>query len=87
MPFMDADRPSIQLGLLTSIANGHGFPTRAVHANLEFAAQLGVDDYRKLADHRGCLIGDWLFSVEAFGDAAPDPDGALLDSLPMPSTI
>jgi ribosomal peptide maturation radical SAM protein 1 len=79
MPFMDADRPSIQLGLLTSIANKHGFPTRAVHANLEFAAQLGVDDYRKLADHRGCLIGDWLFSVEAFGDAAPDPQGSLLD--------
>jgi ribosomal peptide maturation radical SAM protein 1 len=76
---MDADRPSIQLGLLTSIANRHGFPTRAVHANLEFAAQLGLDDYRKLADHRGCLIGDWLFSVEAFGHAAPDPDGALLD--------
>ncbi len=95
MPFMDADRPSIQLGLLTSIANGHGFPTRAVHANLEFAAQLGVDDYRKLADHRGCLIGDWLFSVEAFGDAAPDPDGALLDQFadaldylgPSPSAV
>jgi ribosomal peptide maturation radical SAM protein 1 len=79
MPFMDADRPSIQLGLLTSIANDHGFPTRAVHANLEFAGQLGADDYRKLADHRGALIGDWLFSVEAFGDAAPDPDGALLE--------
>jgi ribosomal peptide maturation radical SAM protein 1 len=95
MPFMDADRPSIQLGLLTSIANGHGFPTRAVHANLEFAAQLGADDYRKLADHRGCLIGDWLFSVEAFGDAAPDPDGALLDEFaedlndlgPSPSAV
>jgi ribosomal peptide maturation radical SAM protein 1 len=79
MPFMDADRPSIQLGLLTSSATRHGFPTRAVHANLEFAVQLGVDEYRKLANHRGCLIGDWLFSVEAFGDEAPDPDGALLD--------
>jgi ribosomal peptide maturation radical SAM protein 1 len=79
MPFMDADRPSIQLGLLASIANDHGFPTRAIHANLEFAAQLGADEYRKLADHRGALIGDWLFSVEAFGDAAPDPDGTLLD--------
>jgi ribosomal peptide maturation radical SAM protein 1 len=79
MPFLDSDRPSIQLGLLTSIAINHGFPTRAIHANLEFAAQLGADDYRKLADNRGCLIGDWLFSVEAFGDAAPDPDGVLLD--------
>jgi ribosomal peptide maturation radical SAM protein 1 len=95
MPFMDTDRPSIQLGLLTSIANRHGFPTRALHANLEFAVQLGVDDYKKLADHRGCLIGDWLFSVEAFGDAAPDPDGALLEEFaedlndlgPSPSAV
>jgi ribosomal peptide maturation radical SAM protein 1 len=95
MPFMDVDRPSIQLGLLTSIANKDGFPTRAIHANLEFAAQLGADDYRKLADNRGCLIGDWLFSVEAFGDAAPDPDGALLDEFadaleylgPSPSAV
>ncbi|WP_155543074.1 RiPP maturation radical SAM C-methyltransferase [Amycolatopsis camponoti] len=81
MPFLEADRPSIQLGLLKVIAGQHGFPVRTLHANLDFAVRVGLDHYRRLADHRGRQIGDWLFSVEAFGDAAPDPDGKLLDEL------
>lgn len=81
MPFADAHRPSIQLGLLKAIVAGHGFPVRTLHANLDFAARIGVDLYRFLAGHRKCLIGDWLFSVEAFGADAPDPDGRLLDDL------
>ncbi|HET9143511.1 MAG TPA: RiPP maturation radical SAM protein 1, partial [Actinophytocola sp.] len=78
MPFMHADRPSIQLGLLKAIGSAHGFPVRTLHANLDFAARVGVDYYRLLAEQRGRLVGDWLFAVEAFGDAAPDPHGALL---------
>ena len=79
MPFMDADQPSIQLGLLTAIVSGHGYPVDALHANLDLAARIGPDVYRALAAHRGRMVGDWLFSVEAFGDLAPDPDGRLLD--------
>src|SRR4051794_2367703 len=82
MPFMEADRPSIQLGLLSALAAQSGFSVTTVHANVEFAAQLGVDAYRKLAQHRGELIGDWLFSLEAFGDSAPDPEGRLLGECP-----
>jgi ribosomal peptide maturation radical SAM protein 1 len=79
MPFMDADRPAIQLGLLTSIATAAGFPASSLHANLEFAARVGAGRYRRLVEHRGCLVGEWLFAVEAFGDAAPDPEAELLD--------
>jgi ribosomal peptide maturation radical SAM protein 1 len=79
MPFMDVDRPSIQLGLLKAIGEAHGFPVRTLHANLDLAQRIGVDTYRRLSDHRGRLVGDWLFSVAAFGDAAPDPEGRLLD--------
>lgn len=79
MPFMDAKRPSIQIGLLKAVAGRHGFPARTLHANLDFAELVGLDHYQALCEHRGCLIGDWLFSVEAFGAAAPDPDGRLLD--------
>lgn len=79
MPFMMADRPSIQLGLLKAIAAGHGYDVRTLHANLDFAHRIGVEHYRSLCERRGHMIGDWLFSVAAFGDAAPDPDGALLD--------
>jgi ribosomal peptide maturation radical SAM protein 1 len=81
MPFQQADRPSIQLGLLKAIGERHGFPVRTLHANLDFAARVGVDRYHPLAEHRGRQIGDWLFSVEAFGDDAPDPRGELLAEL------
>lgn len=83
MPFQQADRPSIQLGLLKAIADAHGFPVRTLHANLDFAVRVGVDYYRSLADHRGRQLGDWLFSVEAFGSDAPDPDGKLLAAIDL----
>src|SRR6266545_7281074 len=79
MPFMQIDRPSIQLGLLKAIGEAHGFPVRTLHANLDFAARIGVDYYRSLAEHIGRQVGDWLFSLEAFGDTAPDRDGRLLE--------
>jgi ribosomal peptide maturation radical SAM protein 1 len=79
MPFMDADRPAIQLGLLKSIATAAGFPAHTLHANLEFAARVGAGRYRQLVEHRGFLVGEWLFAVQAFGDAAPDPRAEFLD--------
>ena len=81
MPFMGMDRPSIQVGLLAAIGEQHGFPVDTMHVNLDFAARIGPDHYRALADTRGPLVGDWLFSVEAFGTQAPDPDGRLVDEL------
>jgi ribosomal peptide maturation radical SAM protein 1 len=79
MPFMDADRPSIQLGLLKSIATAAGFRARTLHANLAFAARVGAGRYRRLVEHRGCLVGEWLFADQAFGADAPDPGAELLD--------
>lgn len=81
MPFMDPHRPSIQLGLLKAITEQHGFPVRTYHAHLGFALQIGVDYYKLLCQHRGTLVGDWLFSLDAFGDAAPDPSAQMLDEL------
>jgi ribosomal peptide maturation radical SAM protein 1 len=87
MPFMHADRPSIQLGLLRAIGEATGFPVRTLHANLDLAARIGIDDYAVLAEHGRRMVGDWLFSVEAFGDAAPDRDADMLaefgDELPL----
>ncbi|HEU4422909.1 MAG TPA: RiPP maturation radical SAM C-methyltransferase [Pilimelia sp.] len=79
MPFMGCRRPSIQLGLLKAIVEAHGFPVRTLHANLDFAARLGADYYQLLSEHRGRLVGDWLFSLEAFGDAAPDREDRLVE--------
>jgi ribosomal peptide maturation radical SAM protein 1 len=82
MPFVLADRPSIQLGLLRAVGEAHGFPVRTLHANLDFAKRIGPDRYRSLADRCRPPLGDWLFSVEAFGADAPDPDGRLVASMP-----
>ncbi len=81
MPFVDAQRPSIQLGLLKSLAAAHGFPVRTLHAYLLFAAKVGLDDYQQLVQHRGAMLGEWLFSLAAFGEAAPDPDSRLVRDL------
>ncbi|MPZ81593.1 MAG: RiPP maturation radical SAM protein 1 [Actinophytocola sp.] len=78
MPFMNVNRPSIQLGLLKAIGEAHGFGVRTLHANLDFAARIGPDRYRLLAEHYSRLVGEWLFSIEAFGDAAPDREAGLL---------
>ena len=81
MPFMNVTHPSIQLGLLKAIGEADGFRVRTLHANLDLAAMLGREQYDLLTDHRGPLVGDWLFSVEAFGAAAPDRDSRLLADL------
>jgi ribosomal peptide maturation radical SAM protein 1 len=81
MPFMDAYCPSIQVGLLTALATAHGFPARSLHANLDFAAQIGLDYYQRLSEHRGHMVGEWLFSLDAFPNDAPDPDSRMLDEL------
>lgn len=78
MPFMQIDRPSIQLGLLKEIGQSHGFPVSTVHANLDFAVAVGADRYRQLAEYQARRIGEWLFSLDAFGDAAPDREARLL---------
>jgi ribosomal peptide maturation radical SAM protein 1 len=81
MPFMDVHRPSLQLGLLKSLAVTHGFPARTFHANLNFAARIGADYYQLIAEHRGRMVGEWLFSLEAFQGAAPDPDATMVADL------
>ena len=78
MPFVDVNRPSIQLGLLKAIGTRHGFQVDTLHAHLDFAVRIGVEFYRELSQYRGQQLGDWLFSAAAFGDRAPDLGAQLL---------
>jgi ribosomal peptide maturation radical SAM protein 1 len=81
MPFMVPYRPSIQLGLLKSLTARHGFPVRTMHANLDFAVRIGIDLFKLLCEHRGPMVGEWLFSQAAFLGSAPDSDARMLDNL------
>lgn len=77
-PFNSYRRPSIQLGLLAAIAREAGWQVKTHHLFLDFAAMIGEDLYERVANDRGLAVGDWLFSVAAFGTAAPDADGSRL---------
>lgn len=81
MPFMEIRRPSIQLGLLKAIAETRGFPVRTMHAHLDFAARIGFDYYKLLCQHRGPMVGEWLFSHAAFPGTAPDPHGRMIEEM------
>lgn len=82
MPFGDYRRPSLQLGLLSSIASHAGYRADALHLNLELVGVLGVSLYSVLTEMRGPATGDWLFSIAAFGDRAPDPHDDYLERFP-----
>lgn len=79
MPFVSVYRPSIQVGLLSAIASKAGHKLTTLHANLDFAKSVGIEEYESLCAQRTRAIGDWLFSVSAFGDDAPDHDAMFLE--------
>lgn len=81
MPFVSVMRPSLQLGILKRMAEQQHWYAKTFHFNIEFARRIGLDDYEALCVHRGFLIGDWLFSHAAYGDAAPDQGGAFLEAI------
>src|SRR5262249_28348714 len=44
--------------------------------------QIGLNQYENFYEHRERFFGDWLFSVAAFGEEAPDAAAHLLDAFP-----
>jgi ribosomal peptide maturation radical SAM protein 1 len=82
MPFASAKIPSIQIGLVTAIAEREGFHTDSYHFNLDLAAQLTPGLYEKLCEHRGNLTGEWLFAKAAFGADAPREGNDFLAAFP-----
>lgn len=67
MPFAMADRPSIQCGLLKAQLARAGHEVDVHYLNLELAAELGSFYWELARRRQDLLLGDWLFSVAAFG--------------------
>jgi ribosomal peptide maturation radical SAM protein 1 len=82
MPFASATRPSIQLGLLSAIAEAAGFPVDTHYFNLDLAAELTPQLYELFCQHRGHMTGDWLFGVAAFGASDAMEAEAYLQTFP-----
>jgi ribosomal peptide maturation radical SAM protein 1 len=82
MPFASAARPTIQIGLLTAIAERSGFKTDAYHFNIDLAAEISPDIYEALCEHRGNMTGEWLFARAAFGADAPSDEAGYFSAFP-----
>ena len=85
MPFAIPERPSIQLGLLSSIAQREGHRVSCHHFNLDLAARM-PEIYSGLCTFRGHMTGEWLFSIAAFGAEAPQDDAAYFAAFPSEVT-
>jgi ribosomal peptide maturation radical SAM protein 1 len=87
MPFAPIKAASIQIGLLKSIVERAGFHADDYYINLDLAALLGVDTYEAICRTHGMMIavmGEWLFSVAAFGQEAGGGD--FLSAFPEDAT-
>lgn len=77
MPWARVNAPSIQCGLLQSIARRAGHDCDTHYLNIEFAAFIGGLGYEKIAmmdAMRDYFLGEWLFSYAAFGEVLPTAD-------------
>lgn len=75
MPWSRLDAPSIQCGLLKSIAAADGHCCEVHYPNLEFALLIGPEVYNSVSEmHAGRLhlLGEWLFSYAAFGEVTAE---------------
>jgi ribosomal peptide maturation radical SAM protein 1 len=68
MPFAGIQFPSIQLGLLQALSNTANISSRSIYGNIAFARRVGPTLFNTLSNHRGTMIGEWIFAVAAFGD-------------------
>jgi ribosomal peptide maturation radical SAM protein 1 len=71
MPWARCDTPSIQCGLLKAGLAGYGHEVDVHYLNLDLAALLGADVYTgvwSLPNERQNMLGDWLFTVAAYGE-------------------
>lgn len=72
MPFGSTRLPSIQLGLLKSMAKNCGYRVEVKYFNIEFAKLLGWEKYEQICSQDCRLLGDWLFSESAFKESSPN---------------
>jgi len=73
MPYAGIERPSLALGLLKASLKDNGIESTALYPNLWFANEIGIPNYKELADvYTGDFLGEWTFSGAAFPEFHPD---------------
>src|SRR5262245_21947813 len=74
MPFGAIQFPSIQLGILQSLAQSANIPCKSIYPNIASAQRIGPALYNVLSDRRGVMLGEWHFSAAAFDTSVKAAD-------------
>jgi ribosomal peptide maturation radical SAM protein 1 len=76
LPFADVASPAIAAGLLKAEIARVGFSSRVRYFNLDFAALIGVERYRRVYEEfsNRSLLGERLFAELLFKDQLPDAE-------------
>jgi ribosomal peptide maturation radical SAM protein 1 len=69
MPFAALERPSLALGILSSILSSNKIDNRVLHANLLLCNHIKIEDYIMIEKSASIFgISDWIFSSLVFPD-------------------
>jgi hypothetical protein len=82
MPWATSTRPSLSLGLLSSIVNSEGHECDVLYPNVFMSALIGCNGYEYFANTPSLFgIGEHLFAVNIFGREALESDSFLLETI------
>ena len=69
MPFATVEHPSLSLGLLETYITAFGHSVQCIHANLQLAEVIGLEDFYTIeSSDYTTLVGEWAFSRATFPD-------------------
>ena len=76
MPFSPPNRPNLALSRLQAVLRTGGHHCDLLHAEIDFAAELGLDIYAKIAVQfpQELLLGDLVFAPHMKGDQIDEND-------------
>lgn len=82
MPWATTTRPSLSLGLLSSIVKSEGYECEVLYPNVFLSALIGCNGYEYFANTPSLFgVGEHLFAVDIFGCDALESNSFLLETL------
>src|SRR5215208_4492164 len=66
MPFASVYRPSIGVSLLKSGLQKIGISSKIHYFNIDFAENIGLENYNPIISRATSLLGEWIFANIAF---------------------
>lgn len=75
MPWASNNRPSLAVGVLSSLAKHHGYGCCALYPTFDFASEIGIQAYESVAENASLFgLSEHLFATHVFGKVVLQSD-------------